>query len=520
MLPITKRHYSHWLIPYLEGELDPKRMALLESRLARDADLADDLERLRSHLGLIRSAASTAPYRDPEFSILPKVQAELRARPGQNFWGVSLTLAASSVAAICIAVAVAHSVQAPEQDTAKPTLVASSHSPQLETFGVPPAMAQIGNGVGSAIKNKFYNMDGLVNAGDPRMTYRRVVSKTPVASPSASKSHTGKSHRNHGRVGAPNNDPFDAGPRIYAYNTGESDSHASAGNWSHMTAKRDRRHNSDDGVAGPATYDADRLREQVYDHNASSAWSGAFDQPVATAGASGGSHTRTMNHGAEVRSNSPDGTFPVVSHDYAGQPGNPTDSSGVVNVFPQHKLTKLNPGGAALGALPSDEQNINDWSAKALALANQGQAHQAMDTWRDALMLQLQSPNYNDEAGSEAAAAILSSIKATGNLSTFRTMVKQQVNRQYLPTIGELPDWRILGQIDSMQGLYAEAQNAWQHVIDTGAANGEDWYQLAVVRQKLGNEAGARAAYQKAVAALPFLSEHQARAQQYLAKSH
>jgi len=519
MLSTNKRNHIVWLIPYLEGELDPKRAAILERELARNSALAEEADRLRSHLGLIRSAASTAPRRDPEFSILPKVQAELRARPGQNYWSNYLTLAASSAAAICIAVAVAHSLQTPDENV-KPVQVASARSPQLDTFGVPPGVMQIGAGVGNVVKDKLSNMDGLVAADAPKMMGRLKVAKPKNVEIKTVKSHGHRLRHNRVNSWPANSDPFDARTPTYAFNSSDNDSENIAGNLSNMTASRERSRNLGDSVAGPARYDAQALRDRALKNNVN-AEIGDNDYPVTHGGAvSAGNNTFSSPEPSGVQAVGTAGKISVIVHDYAGQPGAGSQPPVVMNGYSQHKLTRADPVGGVFQTLPTDDQNISDWSAHALALANRGQTRQAMDVWRDALMLQLQSPNYDDETDSGVATDILNSIKSTGNLAAFRAIVKQQATRQYLPTVEELPDWRILGQIDTMQGRYTEALNAWQHVVDTGAANGEDWYQLAVVRQKLGNAAGARAAYQNAMKSLPFLSEHQALAQQYLTKSH
>jgi cytochrome c-type biogenesis protein CcmH/NrfG len=149
----------------------------------------------------------------------------------------------------------------------------------------------------------------------------------------------------------------------------------------------------------------------------------------------------------------------------------------------------------------------------ALQAADRHDVNTALETWRDVLMDQLQSPQYDTVGATDQANEILSTIRQTGNLMPFRAFLQEQVTS--VPE--ELPDWRILGLLYNMQGEYQMAARTWRHVTETPGAGSEDWYQFAKARAADGDAAGARAAFAVALKGLPENSAHRIDAQQALA---
>ncbi|MGO8673531.1 MAG: hypothetical protein ACLQVD_19495 [Capsulimonadaceae bacterium] len=81
------QEYHNWLVPYAEGELDPRRRSLLEARLAIDAALADELARIKRIVGHLKTTVNVPAGEGVRRSVWPRVEARIsEQRPAPVLW--------------------------------------------------------------------------------------------------------------------------------------------------------------------------------------------------------------------------------------------------------------------------------------------------------------------------------------------------------------------------------------------------------------------------------------------------
>jgi hypothetical protein len=121
----------------------------------------------------------------------------------------------------------------------------------------------------------------------------------------------------------------------------------------------------------------------------------------------------------------------------------------------------------------------------------------AMQLWRDALNISLGTTTQQDKDTSDAADETLRRVRSVGYLNQFRA----QMEREMVITPDEVPSWRILGHLYTVQGP-DEAQlavQAWRNVTRAGQSTAEDWYQLGLADDAAGNLSEARNAYSQVI---------------------
>lgn len=486
-----------WLVPYLEGELDFQRTSILEKRLASDPKLAAEAERLRGHLRLIRAAAASAPKREAEYSVWPKVQAQLRAHPSSNTWSPPFTIVAGAAAALLIGVTVARPWDRPPHGE-PPLRVASSRdvvtNGVVDVPNVHDLRDKIHNVINDVIVTKpapiktasvetvksRNSQEDLARPGEFGYVPEMGGSDDPFAAPAPSQT----SHYVHHSKPLPEH-----GDTMMAY--------AGASNSSDSLRNTPVNVSGDAVSAMRAALDKNGAYGDVDNASAMPAPVGTALQPPAPPAPA--ALDPQAGRKASPVGGSIGGGAPLLSR---GSFGNKmTVTSGAFHT----KSMVADPKSPV-----SDSTKINNLLSEARTAANNQKTGVAMDTWRDALMFELQSPTYGDEAATNQAEAILRTIRQTGNLMPFRAFVEHQVG----PTSDELADWRILALLYMQQGLNEQAASVWRYITGTSDATGEDWYQLALVRQRLGDAQGARTAFQSAVGTLPAASAHYQLAQE------
>jgi len=509
---MSKNELYSWLIPYLEGELDPKRKEAVEARLGIDAEYAAEAARLKNVLRHVQASGAIAPQAEPEFSIWPKVQSQLRAHPAQNRWSPRLSLAAGAFATVLIAAGIAHPWES-KRSSNHPTMVASrSQDPAVAGIVQTPKLDGLQNRVERTAKNleMAYSMNGNASAAHPHVKVPPpAVPDMPFDDPD----------RNDGFGAdpklAPDNDPFNRNRPVSANgfmpNAPRTKRHRSKLNDSvlplrggFMDAKAGNYKPVGDSVVPSAA-------DIVYDRLGPSD-TASLQSPVVSSGTAPGTYIVDSNNSFAA---SAPGASPKRLGDRAGFTGISSPSSFGSKVFSPGGFG----GGAANGRAGQywphdipDSQKLHTILQDASVRATHGNVNAAMDSWRDAMMFELQPPTYDEEGATAQATSILETIRKTGNLVPFRAYVE----RQALPKPDAVVDWRILGLLYSKQGNTTLALNAWEYVTQSGKASGEDWYQLGLTRQAAGDNANARLAFAHAVSGLTGNSTHYAAAQQAL----
>jgi tetratricopeptide (TPR) repeat protein len=125
--------------------------------------------------------------------------------------------------------------------------------------------------------------------------------------------------------------------------------------------------------------------------------------------------------------------------------------------------------------------------------AKPGQLQDALNAWRDAVLVDLNATVEQNSTTSVQADETLKMLAKTGYLTDFLAMMRNECNS----SPNELESWRILGHASLVEGDVAGAVDAWMHVTDSSDAVAEDWYQLGLAWEADQNKAGAVGAYAK-----------------------
>ena len=514
---MLKNDLYSWLIPYLEGDLDPKRKAAVEARIGIDAEYAAEAARLRNVLRHVHELGASTPQSEPEFSIWPKVQSQLRAHPGQSRWSSRLSLVGGAAAVVLVGVAIAHPWDG-GNTRRHPGMVASgAHGPAVAGLIEPPKLDGIQNQIVKTADNlrNAYTVDG-----------NRKVPVTGNAEPVYAVPQPADDRDVYGQFGSgaqvkPDADPFRYHPVIVSV---RPETPRKAPRTRHFPARNNvgplplrggivvaeagsGHVLSDSVVPGRLEMMRDRLTPSESDalvdpvtevtRGAGNGYAVNADNGITMSG--GGTAPRYHSERIDFGNLPPHAD--LNSKAFAGGFGGSGPGRGMRN------LTALSSG-------LTDGQQLRSLLYTASMHANRGDVDGAMDFWRDALMFELQPPTYADETASTQALSILETIRKTGNLVPFRAFVEHQAT----PTPDEVADWRILGLLYGKQGNNALALAAWEYVARSGLATGEDWFQLATVRQGLGDSAGARSAFTHAVSGLAEGTAHRAAARQALSR--
>lgn len=140
-----RRRYQSWLVPYVEGTLDPRRRGQLEARLARDPALAAEAEGLRHAARRLRTAAQeqrpaeAVPAGTADSSALwPGIRERLRPAPrispGQWAWAGGLCAVATLAWAVTLGPLTSH--RTPGTNHTSPQAVAVVPTPVPVKVGV------------------------------------------------------------------------------------------------------------------------------------------------------------------------------------------------------------------------------------------------------------------------------------------------------------------------------------------------------------------------------------------------
>ena len=105
-MPFGRRTLKSWLVPYLEGTLDERRVSILTERLAHDPALAAEADALRSVVGLLyQSAQARSADADPRLALEPSPLwpgIEARLTPPRRPFRTTLAWAGGLCAALLL----------------------------------------------------------------------------------------------------------------------------------------------------------------------------------------------------------------------------------------------------------------------------------------------------------------------------------------------------------------------------------------------------------------------------------
>lgn len=488
--------YKNWLLPYVEGTLDPRHAAMLEARLKVDPSLAAEVESLRrvtSHLRASAVADKAASTERTVFlaarpSVWPRVEAAIDVRRGGAVYTPRFALA-GGLAVIAVAglywTGVGHKSPAQNQVAVNPVA-----SPSMTPVAAAPDVPSK-----PAVSVPTLNVEPrLAKSGGPYLAENRdgnfPKARRPISPP-----------RSRDFVMA-SNDSMPAEPR----------SMDPAG-----------------GSPSPST-------PPVL----------VIDKPL-TEGTGGGTTLNTPM--TTVDQPSPPSTsapvlvsrvnYSVDENEIAPTPrvGNGTfedttldslDSDGLSSPFaasPAYSGGVAGSKALVLGLMTPPSSTLDfsanaDVSLKALRLqASQAtnaltveskpgqlddaltvdskpdQMHDALNTWRDAVEVDLNATVDQNSTTSAQADETLGMLNGDGYLPDFDAMMRDECNARP----DEVASWRILGHIDTIQGNTADAVKDWTEVTSLNAATAEDWYQLGLVQQAAQDTVDAIASFQKVV---------------------
>jgi len=454
--------YKNWLIPYIEGTLDARRTAILESRLRIDDNLAAEIDSLRNVSAHLRTSAGVNRAFEAERSVWPRVEAVISERKGGVVCTPRFAMAGGLAVVAIVAVTwigVGHSGLTPAHQTV------AKISPSPVTNPVPESH---GNTVPTP-------------AAPP-------VNRTPVLTPAINPPVVAKNV-------PPGNPPVfarhDDAPKL-AFDTTSTHHHPRvefvndpAGNDLHSPFTQ----NSDNVVAPPT---------RVSDAG----------MPPAPPDQSRPTTRTTVASGYHVDSNDALTTWtPVLNGAVMNATPRPGDALLGINI-PRGTGGRGNKAVSVGGGFtnPSVSPAINfsshaedslstlrDLSVDLIKNAQPSTVHEALNSWRDTMMVDLNTSVDQNSTTSYQADETLGLLRGTGHITDFYALMRDEC--QSRPQ--EVASWRILAHVNSALGSTAEAVEAWVQVTKSSAASAEDWYQLGLALEANGNPAGAVAMYNR-----------------------
>ncbi|BDI29984.1 hypothetical protein CCAX7_20350 [Capsulimonas corticalis] len=517
---MLKSRYYAWLIPYVEGTLDPNRCHLLEKRMSADPKLAAEAEALRRVTSHLRRSASADPPPAVPRSVWPRVQDRLKARGPAPLISPRLAWGGAAAIAIGLAFAVNQHSDIPDDYYAPPLAVSEAlRRPGGSLSALTPMTNGTFSGPADTLNAMVANTPSSVKVGS------RIVPAPNDAPRASTPPQLAKA------TPADGLEPLPArftgrlvGPETAAWSDGSGArvqmasmiSASEAPSLSEPALPKFRKTHvafANKGNAIPATDSASTSENLIATPSATANPVPVVALPAAPSVSILALHTA---HPLVASGALPADLFhpaPVVSPDAIGVAG--------VNRFfrslpmgaraASRPMTSLAP--IAPKALTA-EQSVEILRAEAHSQQERGHFSSALDTWRDAVFVSLTAPTYADERATRQAVETLTIVNEAGQLQDLRTRLERQ--EEFAPD--DVVSLRALGCLYTLSGDVEQARTVWSQVTQSGMDIGEDWYQLAGAELIDGNTAAARSAYENAVrpGALPLNSIHRTVAQRWL----
>jgi len=451
--------YKNWLVPYVEGTLDARRKAILESRLKTDNNLAAEVDSLRNvSQHLHASAGADQAYYDEravfvtsQRSVWPRVEAVIAERKGGVVYSPRFALA-GGLAVVAI-VAVTWIGGGLNQKPASNTVALSSSKGSTNTpaphgnVTTPPVAPPVHRSPALTANNTQPSAPPVVARHDdsPQPAFATAVAHHPrvdiVSDPDGNDLHS----------------PF-------------------AENSDNVMPSPSRATNA---ATPPAPPDQSKPAAPV-----------------------------TMATAYHVDSNDALTTWTVTNGAMLNATTRPGDALLGINIprVISGRGNKAVPVSGAFMSVPAVDVNfsshaddslsrLRDISVDLITHVQPSTVHEALNSWRDTLMVDLNTTVDQNSTTSSQADETLGLLRGTGHLTDFYALMRDEC--QSRPQ--EVASWRVLAHVNSALGSTAEAVNAWVEVTKSSTASAEDWYQLGVALEANNNPAGAIAAYNQVI---------------------
>jgi hypothetical protein len=473
--------YKVWLLEYFEGTLDDHRRSLLEARLAVDAELAAEAESLRRTIALLQATAKDNSPGELTRSYWPSIEARLApaqrpilATPMRLAWGGGLTAAA----AVALT---AFGMWHPLSDISKDhTMVAMNMAvPTAPEVGIgsPPAnvlkpdvvihLKPEANGVAPKDNIDLTKVAPLID--ESHSNYRTDLWQKPVTRP----------------IAVSQKPPAVSEPPVT------------------MMASADTSSDIDKADARTAfsRLNVNRLPDTAGVDQAVSDVSSTFERY------SSPMMLNAATRSTDVSDSGPGGALPRVhiissgGAGFAGATARPLMSSSAREIIDSSRVLSVS-------------ESIDTLRSMARHSLARRDTKDALEMWRDMLLVYLTPPVYGDNSSVDLAQQTLVEVRSHGFLPEFRGKIERQQLSQPDDVIGA----RVLGLTYSVQGNYAMARDKWWRVVTSSDACGEDWFQLGQANDHLNNSTETRNAYLRATEpdGLPLGSAHRNIAEAWL----
>lgn len=435
--------YRNWLLPYVEGTLDARRRAILESRLKYDTELTAEVENLRRVAGQLRISASAdrLAVRNPHNSVWPRVESAILVRGGGGVYvprfALAGGLAAVAAVSICWIGVDLHKSVPPAHNS-----VAFNMPAPVE---LPPATAPMVAHSEHALTGSVVKIHRMTSSPRPvEHPEQMAMADNPVRMPRQVDASPALSLVMQRRDNPAPNPPMIDRPPVIASR-------------------------SEDTTTGENTSAPEMVAEND-----------ATDTPRMTNAVVENYSGDSLPSGSSLPNGlqSPFVMFPARSSD---------SKAAVVTGGPVVRIDVSTHVDSSLKILRTKAADLS---------AQSGQLPEALDAWRDAMDVDLNSTVDQNSTTSAQADETLRLLQTAGSLPEFFARMKDECNNS---NRDDIAPWRILGHTAALFGSLVDRVDAWTHVTQMTEASAEDWYQLGLAEEAAGDSADAVADYDKVV---------------------